>query len=118
MRNDLATALEMPLFIVSYLFANCSQYHWLVQLLDLCIMSIFCAKLASERLISQHQVVNCYFELLLKYPNVHTDTVQQLGHPPASVHSSGSHKQYMVDYHTVKVLSAVAVHGNHHESAD
>jgi len=85
MRNDQATALEMPLFIVSYMLTVERQDHWLVQLLDLCIMSIFCAKLASERLISQHQVVDCYFELLLKYPNVHTDTVQQLGHPPASV---------------------------------
>src|SRR6218665_2710355 len=120
MRVDLATAFEMPLFIVSYFFANYIKRisFALVQLLDLCIMSNLCAKLASERLISQHQVANCYFELLLKYQNVHTYTVQ-LGHPQASVHSSGGHKQYMVmmvEYHTEKVPSAVAVHGNHHES--
>ena len=78
MRNDLATAFEMPLFIVSYFFANYIKRisFALVQLLDLCIMSNLCAKLASERLISQHQVVNCNFELLLKYPNAHTDIIQ------------------------------------------
>ena len=81
-------------------------------------MSNSCAKLALERLISQHKVVNCYFELLLKYPNVQKDTVQQFGHPPTSVHSSGGHKQHMVEYYTEKVPSTVTVHGNHHESTD
>jgi len=90
--NDLVTALEMPLFIVSYFFANCRKPISLACAIAGLLHNVqLCAKLASERLISQHQVVTCYFELLLKYPNVHTDTVQ-LSIPLASVHSSGGHK--------------------------
>src|SRR6218665_2303178 len=91
----------------------------MVQLLDKRIMSNLCAKLASKKLISQHQVVNCYFELLLKYPNVHTDTVQYLSITPASVHRFGEINIIMFDgISHRKVPSALAVHGNYHESAD
>src|SRR6218665_3012794 len=120
--DDLATALQMPLFIVSYMyfFANCRKTRLLIGAVagQTHNVQLMC-KTGIEKAHLSTQVVNCYFELLLKYPNVHTDTVQYLSITPASVHSSGAINIIMFDgISHRKVPSALAVHGNYHESAD
>jgi len=75
--SDLAIALEMPLHISSYFFANCrKQDHRLVQLH---YVQLLCKNWHQKgsSVSTQFLCKLLFFKLLLNYPNAHT--VQRLG---------------------------------------